>query len=395
MRATIDPMRTKIDIDTRTFVRFWLVIFGIVLAAFLITKAQTGLIIIGVSIFLALALNAPVAFIAKKLPGKSRVGATAIAYVAVIFILGLILTLVVPPVIQQTAKVAQTIPTIVESASGQWEGIRDFVNEYNLQDQLDSAMASIQSSASAWAGNIGQSVVTGIGSVFAGIAALILVLVLTFLTLVEGPEWLKRIWRLYKDPVAMKKHRRVAHRVYGVVSGYVVGQLTVSTIGATCAGLFVFILSFIFPTVDAGLAMPTAAITFILSLIPMFGATIGGVLIALLLALNSLPAAIIYAVYFVVYQQIENNFIAPHIQAKRINLSALMVLAAVTIGLYMFGVIGGIIAIPIAGSIRILIEEFLENRRAQDEEDDDDDKPKRIEPKAKLVTAKVESDKKA
>ena len=395
MRATIDPMRTKIDIDTRTFVRFWLVIFGIVLAAFLITKAQTGLIIIGVSIFLALALNAPVAFIAKKLPGKSRVGATAIAYVAVIFILGLILTLVVPPVIQQTAKVAQTIPTIVESASGQWEGVRDFVNEYNLQDQLDSAMASIQSSASAWAGNIGQSVVTGIGSVFAGIAALILVLVLTFLTLVEGPEWLKRIWRLYKDPVAMKKHRRVAHRVYGVVSGYVVGQLTVSTIGATCAGLFVFILSFIFPTVDAGLAMPTAAITFILSLIPMFGATIGGVLIALLLALNSLPAAIIYAVYFVVYQQIENNFIAPHIQAKRINLSALMVLAAVTIGLYMFGVIGGIIAIPIAGSIRILIEEFLENRRAQDEEDDDDDKPKRIEPKAKLVTAKVESDKKA
>ena len=395
MRATIDPMRTKIDIDTRTFVRFWLVIFGIVLAAFLITKAQTGLIIIGVSIFLALALNAPVAFIAKKLPGKSRVGATAIAYVAVIFILGLILTLVVPPVIQQTAKVAQTIPTIVESASGQWEGIRDFVNEYNLQDQLDSAMASIQSSASAWAGNIGQSVVTGIGSVFAGIAALILVLVLTFLTLVEGPEWLKRIWRLYKDPVAMKKHRRVAHRVYGVVSGYVVGQLTVSTIGATCAGLFVFILSFIFPTVDAGLAMPTAAITFILSLIPMFGATIGGVLIALLLALNSLPAATIYAVYFVVYQQIENNFIAPHIQAKRINLSALMVLAAVTIGLYMFGVIGGIIAIPIAGSIRILIEEFLENRRAQDEEDDDDDKPKRIEPKAKLVTAKVESDKKA
>ena len=395
MRATIDPMRTKIDIDTRTFVRFWLVIFGIVLATFLITKAQTGLIIIGVSIFLALALNAPVAFIAKKLPGKSRVGATAIAYVAVIFILGLILTLVVPPVIQQTAKVAQTIPTIVESASGQWEGVRDFVNEYNLQDQLDSAMASIQSSASAWAGNIGQSVVTGIGSVFAGIAALILVLVLTFLTLVEGPEWLKRIWRLYKDPVAMKKHRRVAHRVYGVVSGYVVGQLTVSTIGATCAGLFVFILSFIFPTVDAGLAMPTAAITFILSLIPMFGATIGGVLIALLLALNSLPAAIIYAVYFVVYQQIENNFIAPHIQAKRINLSALMVLAAVTIGLYMFGVIGGIIAIPIAGSIRILIEEFLENRRAQDEEDDDDDKPKRIEPKAKLVTAKVESDKKA
>lgn len=363
--------RVKIDIDTRTFVRFWLVILGIVLAAYLIIKAQTGLIIVGVSLFLALALNAPVALIAKKLPGKSRVGATALAYVAVIAILGAILTLVVPAVIQQTAKVAQTIPAVVESASGQWQGFQDFVKQYNLQGQLDAATASIQSSASAWAGDVGQNVVAGIGSVFAGIAALILVLVLTFLMLVEGPEWLKRIWRLYKDEDRMKKHRRVAHRIYTVVSGYVVGQLTVSTIGATAAGIFVFILSFIFPEVDANLAMPTAAITFILSLIPMFGATIGGVLIALLLALNSIPAAIIYAIFFVVYQQIENNFISPHIQARRINLSALMVLAAVTVGLYMFGVIGGIIAIPIAGSIRVLIEEFLERRRENEAQAED------------------------
>lgn len=359
-------MKTKIDIDTRTFVRFWLVVFGIGLAALLLYKAQTALIILGVSLFLALALNGPVSLIAKKLPGKSRVGATAIAYVAVIVILGAIMTLVVPAIIQQTAKVAQTIPTVVESASHQWDGFRDFVQQYNLQGQLDTALKSIQESASSWAGDVGQNVVAGIGSIFSGIAALILVLVLTFLMLIEGPAWLKRIWRLYKDEARMKKHRRIAGRVYGVVSGYVTGQLTVSTIGATAAGVFVFILSFIFPEVDPNLAMPTAAITFVLSLIPMFGATIGGVLIAVLLALNSIPAAIIYAIFFVVYQQIENNFISPHIQAKRIDLTALMVLAAVTVGLYMFGVIGGIIAIPIAGSIRVFIEEFLETRRHDD-----------------------------
>lgn len=371
-------MKTKIDIDTRTFVRFWLVVFGIGLVAALLYKAQTALIIIGVSLFLALALNAPVAFIAKRLPGKSRVGATALAYIAVIVIIGAILTLVVPAIIQQSAKVAQTIPNVVASASHQWEGIRGFVEQYNLEEQLDTAIASVQSSASSWAGNVGKSVVTGIGSVFAGIAALILVLVLTFLMLIEGPEWLRRIWRLYRDEEKMKKHRRVAHRIYGVVSGYVMGQLTVSTIGATAAGIFVFILSFIFPAIDPNLAMPTAAITFILSLIPMFGATIGGVLIAVLLALNSIPAAIIYAIFFVVYQQIENNLIAPHIQAKRIDLTALMILGAVTIGLYMFGVIGGIIAIPIAGTVRILIEEFLETRRNGEA---------KAAPKAKLAKA--------
>lgn len=373
-------MKTKIDIDTHVFVRFWLVIFGIALAAFLLFKAQTGLIILGVSLFLALALNAPVSSISKKLPGKSRVGATAIAYIAVVVILGLVLTLVVPAIIEQTAKVAQTIPAVVDSASHQWQGFRNFLEQYNLQGQLDTALASIQSSTASWAGNVGQNVVAGIGSIFAGIAALILVLVLTFLMLIEGPEWLKRIWSLYKDDRQMKKHRHVLHRIYGVFSGYVVGQLTVSTIGATSAGLFVFILSFIFPEVDPGLAMPTAAITFVLSLIPMFGATIGGVLIAVLLALNNIPAAIIYAVFFVVYQQIENNFISPHIQAKRIELTPLMVLGAVTIGLYMFGVVGGIIAIPIAGSVRVLIEEFLSNRRHNGIE----------KPQARLAEATVE-----
>lgn len=374
-------MKTKIDIDTRTFVRFWLVIFGIALAAFLLYKAQVGLIILGVSLFLALALNAPVSLISKKLPGKSRVAATAIAYIAVIAILGVVVTLVVPAIIQQTAKVAQTIPAVVESASTQWQGFRDFLEQYNLQGQLDSALASIQSSASTWAGNVGQNIVAGIGSIFAGIAALILVLVLTFLMLIEGPQWLNRLWRLYKDQTRMKKHRHVLHRIYNVFSGYVVGQLTVSTIGATSAGVFVFILSFVFPEVDPNLAMPTAAITFVLSLIPMFGATIGGVLIAVLIALNSIPAAIIYAVFFVIYQQVENNFISPHIQAKRIELTPLMVLGAVTIGLYMFGVVGGIIAIPIAGSVRVLIEEFLVRRNGKSHQDT---------PDAKLAVAAVE-----
>lgn len=356
--------RTRIDIDTRTFVRFWLVVFGIGLAILLLYKAQLGLIILGVSLFLALALNRPVSMIAKKLPGKSRVGATALAYIAVMIVLAAVIFLVIPPIIQQTAKVAQTIPSVVDGATTQWKGLRDFVTQYNLQDQLDHTLENIKTSAETWAGDVGKSVVNGIGSFFAFIAASILVIVLTFLMLVEGPEWMKRIWRLYSNKTLMKKHRRLANSIYTVFSGYVTGQLTVSAIGATAAGLFVFILSFIFPQVSAGLAMPTAAVTFVLSLIPMFGATIGGVIIALLLALNSIPAAIIYAIFFVIYQQIENNFISPNIQAKRIDLSALMVLGAVTIGLYMFGPIGGIIAIPIAGSVRVFIEEWLEDRRA-------------------------------
>ena len=95
----------------------------------------------------------------------------------------------------------------------------------------------------------------------------------------------------------------------------------------------------------------------------MFGATIAGILIALLLAFNDLTAAIVFVVYFVVYQQIENNFVSPAIQSKTVELSALAVLGSVTVGLYVFGVAGGIISIPIAGCIKVLLEDYLERAK--------------------------------
>ncbi len=356
-------MKVRIDIDTRTFVRFWLVVIGFGLAALAIYSARTALIILGISLFLALALNIPVSKLSRRLPGKSRVGATAIAYLAVVVLLGAIVFLVIPPIVQQTAKFAQTIPSLVDTGTTQWHGLRSFIDQYGLQPQVDSALASIKDNASTWAGNVGQNVLVGIGSVFAFFTGGILVLVLTFLMLIEGPEWTRRFWAIYSNDKRMMKHKQVAGRMYGVFTGYVTGQLTVSAIGATAAGLAVFIISFIFPNVPASLAMPTAAITFVLSLIPMFGATIGGIIITLLLAFNNVPAAIIYAIYFVVYQQVENNFISPRIQSKRLDLTALAVLGSVTIGLYVFGIAGGIIAIPTAGVVRILIEEYILTRK--------------------------------
>ena len=378
-------MKTKIDIDTRTFIRFWLIIVGFFLVATLVYKAQTALLIIGVSLFLALALNSPVSRISRRLPSKSRVGATAISYVAVVAFLGAIVFLALPPIIQQSAQFAQRIPDVVQSTTDQWGALRNFVDEYNLRPQLDSALGSLQRTAGEWAGNIGQNIVTGIGSIFSFFAAAILVFVLTFLMLIEGPTWLDKIFRVMPNQSKMPKYKRVLYRMYLVVSGYVNGQLTVSAIGATSAGLFVFLLSFIFPAVPSSLAMPAGALTFVFSLIPMFGATICGLLVALLLALNSIPAAIIYGIFFVIYQQLENNFISPHIQSKRIELSALIVLGAVTIGLYMFGIVGGIVAIPVAGSIKVLIEEYLDGRKDQTGIIEPKETVRPAAPKAKLI----------
>jgi predicted PurR-regulated permease PerM len=129
--------------------------------------------------------------------------------------------------------------------------------------------------------------------------------------------------------------------------------------------------------VPSNLALPTAAIAFTLSLIPMFGSTIAGVLISLLLIFNDTGAGIVFIIYFVLYQQIENNFISPTIQSKKVELSALAVLVSVTIGLYVFGLAGGIISIPIAGCIKVLLDEYLKNAKENREQSE--------KPLAKLV----------
>lgn len=355
-------MNVRIEIDTKTFVRFWLVVIGFVLAALAIYSARTALIIIGAALFLAIALSPPVNLIARKLSSKSRVLSTAIAYIFVVLALGAIIFLVIPPIVDQTAKFVQDIPSLADSATKQSAGISEFIKNYHLQPEVDKIINSAKNSTTQFISGFGSVLITGIGSVVTAITSLILVLVLAFLMLVEGPAWLNRLWSVYSDKERMDHHRTLLGKMYNTVTSYVIGQLSVSAIAGTVAGVTVFILSTIF-NVPANLAIPTAAIVFVSSLIPMFGAMIGAILVSIVLLINNLTAAIIFLIFFILYQQLEANYISPKIQSKRIDLTALAILASVTVGIYLFGIAGGIISIPIAGSAKVLIEDYFANSK--------------------------------
>lgn len=355
-------MKTRIEIDTKTFVRFWLVVIGFALAFLIIYSAMSALIIIGSAFFLSLVLNPLVKKVEKTIPKIGRVGATAIAYVIFVALGFVFIFLVAPPMIEQTAKFIESIPTILANLAGKFQGVDAFIVDHNLQAQLDSAVKGFQGSAAGWAANAGSSIVTGIGSFFSFIGALFLTLVLSFLMLIEGHGWMKRLWGVYNNQKRMEDHRRLAQKMYNVVTGYVTGQLTVSGIGAVASATMVLILALIFQ-MPLNLVLPSAAIAFVLSLVPMFGTTIGGIIISLLLFSNNPTAGVIFAVFFIVYQQIENNLVGPKIQSKTVELSPLAVLVAITVGLYVFGLAGGIISIPIAGCIKVLVEDYLERAK--------------------------------
>lgn len=355
-------MKVKLEIDTSTFVRFGLVSLGFLAALLIVYKTRAALTTIGVALFFALALNPPVAKISKRMPGNSRVGATALAYVLVIALLAGFLFTVVPPVIEQSSKFAETVPTLIDEATQQRAVFDDFVHRYGLEQEVDSAINNAKDQASSVASNLGNSLVGGVGALFSGAATVIIVLVLTFLMLVEGPSWLTRLWGMYDDPERLKSHRALVNRMYRVVTGFVNGQMLVAFIAATCTLATLLILSAVFP-LPANLALPLSALIFLTGLIPMIGATLGAIVVTLVLLLNDFGAALTFLIYFIVYQQIENNFISPTIQSKTVELSALTVLAAILIGVSLFGLLGGLISIPIAGCVRVLVMHYLERNR--------------------------------
>ena len=351
-------MKMNIDIDTKTFIRFWLVVIGFGLVALAIFKAWPAIVILGVAFFLAIALSPPVSRIVKILPSKSRLLSTAIAYFVVLLILGLVIFLVVPPVVEQTSKFIRTIPSLIDSAVNQYSGIKTFLGHYNLQPQFDEVVNSLKSGTTQFASGVGTNLIAGIGSIVSVIGTSIMVLVLAFLMLVEGPGWMSRVWRAYKNQNLMESHRSILAKMYNVTTSYISGQLTVSTIAGLVSGLSVSILSLFF-NIPINLAIPAAAIIFVLSLIPLFGEITGALIVGLILSLNNITAGVIFLVFFLLYTQFEGNFIIPKIQSKRINLSALAVLVSVTVGIYMFGILGAIISIPVAGCIRVLTIEYL------------------------------------
>ncbi len=348
--------------ETKTFVRLLLVVSGFVGVVFLVWKLWAALMIIAISLFLALALNPPVSVLSRRLPGQSRILATALAYLVVLSVLGAFIYVALPPVIDQTVKFVNALPQYVQDLSERRGVVSDIINRYGLQEELNQLVSGAQQQAASLAGGIGSSVVNGVSTILGGVVTLITVLVLTFLMLIEGPRWMDRLWNLYSSDERLERHKRLVAKMYKVVSGYVNGQVVVAAIAAV-AGLATLLIMTNFFNVSSEAVIPLAGIIFITDLVPMIGATIGAIIVGLVLLFNDPASVLVFALYFLVYQQIENNFIQPLVQSRTVALSALSVFVAVILGISLLGIVGGIVAIPVAGCIRVVAIDYLQHRK--------------------------------
>lgn len=364
-------MKVKIEIDTKTLIRFWLVIFGFIILAGAIWIAKDVLIMIIIAAFLALALNSPVAKIAKILPGssKNRVGATAVAYLMIVLIFGALFSILTPIIADQVKHFSKDLPQIVQNYTGEQSGIRRFITENHLEGMISQAVDSVTRSINSSVSKLGDVFFGSIASIVGWIISLFMVLAMAFLMLVEGPDLIDKVFKVfYTDKILEKNHRRILSRMYGTVSGYVSSIVTICSISATCGSIATAILALVF-SFPIGLIAPIAVLLFIFGMIPMVGATVAGALSTLIIGLNSPTAGLIFLAYFLIYQQIENNVISPMIQARNNQLSALIIFIALTIGVYAFGLLGALLAIPLAACAKILVQEQLKSRKRRSREE--------------------------
>jgi len=368
-------MSKKIETDWRTFIKFWLVPLIIAGVLFFLYKAITGLVIIGISIFLALALKPLVRkvnnFFTKHF-GKEKKHQTAsaiFAYLIVVLIIGAIVAIVGPVVVNETAKFMQNFPETFEKTFGGWDGVNSFGKSIGIDDLHAQINSTLMKLSNDMLGLLGNNLVSSLGGIANIVMKIVLVLILTLLFLLEGPEMMDTLWKNLgsgEDKKPATVARNVVSKMANVISTYVSRQVIVATIDGCATIIIVFVLSLILGF-SPSLAIPMGMITMLFYLIPMFGQFIGGSLVTALLFFSNPLAALIFAIIYIIYAQIENNIISPMIQGDALNLKPIMILSAITIGMYMFGLLGAIIAIPIAGCIRVLVDEYPNIKAAREQ----------------------------
>lgn len=337
---------------------------ALTVAAYLVLQfagnAAHQLRLVVVAAFLALALNPAVTAITKRLRSKSRVRATGMAYLAVVGVLTLFGVLVLPPLVRQTADFINDVPRIVTDFQSNDTALSNFVRQYGLDDEVRRIANDFGDRFNEFSGPI-LSTASRIGGT---VVSLITVFILTFMMLVEGPIWYRRFLAM-QESEKRKSRDRVAHKMYRVVTGYVNGQVLLAAISAGSSLIALLIASTLLNVSVNAVAL--AGIVFLFGLIPLIGNILAAGIVALFSLFASTPLALIMLAYFLVYQQIENATLQPYIQSRSNQLTPLIVFVAALLGVGLGGILGALAAIPLAGCVRVLLEEKYGERLFADE----------------------------
>jgi predicted PurR-regulated permease PerM len=328
---------------------------GVFLAWFLtqaLLEARGVLVLILIALFLAIGLNPTVEWLTGH--NMRRGAAIAIVFFGVIGAFVGFGFAVVPPVVEQSNAFVKELPSYLDDLRKN-PTVRQFDEDYGVIERAQDYVTSGELGQRAFGGLLGVGRVV-LNAVFGAFT----VLIMTLYFLAALPSMKRQTYRL----VPASRRERVTllgDEVLARTGGFVSGALSVAFIAAFCSYVFLRI-------VDLPYAIALAVFVGLLDLIPLVGATIGAVVVAVITLFVDFPVAtIVWVVYSIVYQQVENTIIQPQIQNRAVEIQPFVVLVSVLFASTLFGILGALLAIPVAASLSVVIREYRGYRRAQAE----------------------------
>jgi predicted PurR-regulated permease PerM len=341
-------------VSSRLVAKIVLVACAVLAGLYLIYLVREVVGLVLIAAFFALAIAPAVNWLDdRKVPRWIAILLVYLSIAGGIFGVGLLL---VTPIVNGVNNLSADLPGYIDDLNKN-ETFRKYNEKYDIVPKLKQQANQLPSKLGDAAGTL-RDVTVG---VFDRFVQLFSILVITFLLLMDGAKVLEFLYRqLPKE--REDRARAVASDISDAISGYVFGNFVISILAGAVTYVTLTIL-------DVPFALPLAVLFGFFDLIPLIGATLGGILIGIVTAFVDFPTAlIVWVAVLIGYQQVENNLIQPVVYGRTVQIHPLTVIVAVLIGAALLGVLGVLIAIPAAAAIQSVVRDWWHYRQAAEAE---------------------------
>ncbi|MGI8948511.1 MAG: AI-2E family transporter [Ornithinimicrobium sp.] len=353
--APTGPSQRLVALSSPFFIGF-VGALGVLTAIFLagnLSRLSAVLTVLAMALFLTLVLNPIVEVFTRR--GMRRQMGVLIVFSGLIAVFAALGYLVAPPVVEQTTTLVERTPRYLEDLAG-----ASWATQLNAQFDISQRMTTefdARMSDNAFVSTVFGGVLGAAGWVAGGVVGFLTTLILTLYLLATLPSVKDGAYKL----VPASRRPRVialAEEIMRRVGSYALGQISVASINAFCTWVLLEVLGLPYPVV-------LAVLVGFLGLIPMIGAILGAVIVASVALAQDPTLALVVVIYYVVYQQIENYVIVPRIMARTVSVPGAVTVTSVLIGGTLLGVLGALVAIPIAAGLLLLYEEVVVPRQSR------------------------------
>jgi predicted PurR-regulated permease PerM len=296
-----------------------------------------------VALFIAVSLDPAVRALERR--GMRRGFAVTLIFLLALGLVAAFLLSVIPPLVTQGRNLVDDLPAYLSRLQDRSSQFRQLNDRYNISDQLQGLAANLP-------GRLGSGLLGFTSRVFGAVFNGLTILVFTIYFMADMARIRSGVVRLF--PVDRRPHaRRIVDLVVDKVGGYMIGNIIISLIAGVASFIAFSLLGVAFP-------VPLAFVVAICDLIPMIGATLGAIIgVTVAVFSTDLVHTVLVASFFIAYQQLENYLVAPRVLKTTVELGAAAVLIAGLIGAAVLGLVGALMAIPVAAAFNVLLNERL------------------------------------